>query len=161
MCVCHGLAQFQAKENTEIPKYVFEALETEFKKSRIYDYSILKPELVKDKLKKLGLNKFYEHIPYIIHQFNGLSPPVLTHEMEEMLRKMFMEIQEPFGRVKPKERKNFLSYAYVFHKFCQLLELDEFLKCFALLKSREKLYEQDKIWKEICEILRWQFIPSV
>lgn len=155
------LAQFQAKENTDIPKYVFESLEKEFKKSRIYDYNILTHQQVKDKLKKLGLNKFYEHIPYIIHQFNGLSPPVLTHEMEEVLRKMFMEIQEPFERTKPAHRKNFLSYSYVFHKFCQLLELDNFLKCFPLLKSREKLYEQDKIWREICDILKWEFIPSV
>ena len=43
----------------------------------------------------------------------------------------------------------------------QLLEMDEFLPCFMLLKSREKLHQQDQIWKKICEYLRWEFIPSV
>lgn len=30
-----------------------------------------------------------------------------------------------------------------------------------LLKSSEKLYAQDQIWKKICKELRWEFIPSV
>ena len=55
--------------------------------------------------------------------------------------------------------ENFLSYSYVLHKFVQLWELDEFLPCFMLLKSREKLHQQDKIWKDICNYLNWQYIP--
>ena len=43
----------------------------------------------------------------------------------------------------------------------ELKELDEYLIYFPLLKSQEKLYAQDMIWKGICKILRWQFIPSV
>ena len=61
----------------------------------------------------------------------------------------------------PKDRKNFLSYSYVLHKFVQLLGLDEFLACFPLLKSREKLHQQDQIWKKICEELKWEFIKSL
>lgn len=30
-----------------------------------------------------------------------------------------------------------------------------------LLKSSEKLYAQDQIWKKICKELRWEFIASV
>jgi hypothetical protein len=41
------------------------------------------------------------------------------------------------------------------------LELDEFLPCFPLLKSREKLYMQDKIWQCICEDMGWEFIKSI
>ena len=47
------------------------------------------------------------------------------------------------------------------HKFVQLLDLDEYLDCFILLKSREKLHQQDIIWEKICEYLKWEFIPSV
>ena len=74
---------------------------------------------------------------------------------------MFKEIQIPFHKFCPKSRKNFLSYSYVLHKFVELLELDDFLPCFILLKSREKLHQQDQIWKQICGYLNWQFIPSV
>ena len=40
-------------------------------------------------------------------------------------------------------------------------ELHEYLKFFQLLKSREKLYAQDQIWKKICEELNYKIIPSL
>ena len=43
----------------------------------------------------------------------------------------------------------------------QLLELDHLLEYFPLLKSREKLQQQDVIWKKICQELEWQYIPSL
>ena len=123
--------------------------------------SKLTPKKLRDILKKLDKNKYYEHVPHIINRLNGLPPPTISREMEEELRRMFKEIEETFIKYCPKNRKNFLSYSYVLHKFFQLLELDEFLACFELLKSREKLHQQDLIWKKICEELRWEFIPSV
>ena len=74
---------------------------------------------------------------------------------------MFKEIQTPFIKNCPEERKNFLSYSYVLHKFCELIELDHLLTYFPLLKSREKLQQQDKIWEKICRDLEWQYIPSI
>ena len=61
----------------------------------------------------------------------------------------------------PTNRKNFLSYSYVLHKFCELLEYDHLLEYFSLLKSREKLHAQDLIWEKICNDLNWEFIPSL
>ena len=90
-----------------------------------------------------------------------LSQEVYIKELEERLRSMFKDIQIPFMKHCPPSRKNFLSYSYVLHKFIQLLEKDEFLKYFPLLKSREKLHEQDLIWKKICVELNWQFIKSI
>jgi hypothetical protein len=29
------------------------------------------------------------------------------------------------------------------------------------LKSREKLFEQERIWKDICNDLGWKFVPSI
>jgi hypothetical protein len=46
-------------------------------------------------------------------------------------------------------------------QFCELLGEDQYLPHFPLLKSAQKLYEQDKIWRCICGELRWEFIPSV
>jgi hypothetical protein len=74
---------------------------------------------------------------------------------------MFKEIQGPFLKHCPKNRKNFLSYSYVLFKFCQLLDKDEFLPHFSLLKSREKLHVQDQIWKKICVDVNWEFIQSI
>ena len=85
----------------------------------------------------------------------------MDYKTEEELRRMFKEIQVPFQNNCPSDRKNFLSYSYILHKFVQLLELDQFIDCFLLLKSREKLHQQDQIWKKICAELKWQFIPSM
>ena len=116
---------------------------------------------IREYLKKLKLNKYYEHVPHIINRLNGLQPPVMKREIEEKLRIMFKEIQGPFMEVCPKNRKNFLSYSYVLHKFVELLDLDEYKLCFPLLKSREKLHQQDLIWKNICKKLNWHYIKSI
>ena len=155
------LAQFQAKESTDIPQEVYDQILLELKKERIVDMKHLTPGKLREILKKLKKNKYYEHVPHIINRLNGEPPPTINRETEEELRRMFKEIQIPFHKFCPKTRKNFLSYSYVLHKFVELLELDEFIPCFMLLKSREKLHQQDQIWKQICEYLKWQFIPSV
>ncbi len=74
---------------------------------------------------------------------------------------MFKKIQVPFTEVCPKNRTNFLSYSYVIRKFLELLGEDEYLPYFSLLKSREKLYQQDVIWKKCCQKLSWVFYPSL
>jgi hypothetical protein len=155
------LAQFQAKETTDIPEDVYHNIYVELKKERIHNMAKITPSKMKEILKRLKLNKYYEHIPHITNRINGQPAPVMTRSTEEKLRSMFKEIQGPFLKHCPQERKNFLSYSFVLHKFCQLLGLDQFLPCFPLLKSREKLHLQDVIWEKICEELRWEFIKSV
>jgi len=155
------LAQFQAKESTEIPQEVYDAICAELKKERILDYRTLARQKVREILKKLKFNKYYEHVPHIINRLNGQNAPVMSREIEEKLRYMFKEIQPSFQKNCPKDRSNFLSYSYVLYKFCELLDLDEYLSSFPLLKNRDKLYIQDKIWELICRDLSWQFIRSV
>jgi len=155
------LAQFQAKETTDIPKEIFDKIFIELKKLKITDYSTISYKLIRSILKKINYNKYYEHIPHIINIINGHKAPLLNRKQEEQLRMMFKEIQTPFMKNCPDGRKNFLSYSYVLHKFCELIELDNLLTYFPLLKSREKLQQQDKIWEKICKDLQWQYIPSI
>jgi hypothetical protein len=155
------LAQFQAKETTEISQAVLDAIRAELRKERIVDMSKLKPSKLKEVIKKLKLNRCYDHVAHILNRLNGISAPVLSREVEEKLRYMFKEIQFSFVKHCPAKRSNFLSYSFVLYKFCELLELDEYLPCFPLLKSREKLYMQDKIWQKICEDMNWEFIRTV
>jgi hypothetical protein len=158
------LNQLQAKENTTIPSQIIKDLNFEFRKYNIINPKLFTAPLIKSYLKKLKYNKYYEHIPTIINEFCGLPAPKLTPELEQQLRIMFDEIQGPFEKYRKiicPARKNFLNYNYIFFKMCQLLNKDEFLNFFPLLKSREKLYEHDLIWKGICKDLRWEYIPSI
>jgi len=155
------VSQFQAKESTSVPKEVIEQLRAEFRKQRIKDLSDITHEKVKALLKKLNHSRFYEHVPYITTILNGIQPPTMSQALEERLRLMFYQIQEPFEKHRPKDRKNFLSYSFVLYKMCELLGEDDYLPCFPLLKSKEKLYKQDEIWKGICKELKWAFYKTI
>ena len=155
------VSQFQAKESTSVPPEVLEDLRTEFKKQKVKDLSEITHEKVKALLKKLNKSKYYEHVPYVTTILNGIQPPTMPQSLEERLRLMFYQIQKPFEKHRPKDRKNFLSYSYTLYKLCELLGEDDYLPCFPLLKSKEKLYKQDEIWKGICQELRWEFIKTI
>jgi hypothetical protein len=155
------LAQFQAKGSAEIPQDVFDQIIAELKKQRITDFKNIKYRQMREVLRKLKLNRQYDHIPYIISRLNGSIAPVMDRETEEKLRHMFKEIQPSFQKHCPKNRRNFLSYAYVLYKFCELLGLDDFLSSFPLLKNRDKLYQQSKVWEAICRDMSWEYIRSI
>jgi predicted nucleic acid-binding Zn-ribbon protein len=154
------LAQFQAKGSAEIPQESLDMIVAELKKQRITDFKTIKYRTMREILRKLKLNRSYDHIPYIIARLNGSIAPVMDRETEEKLRHMFKEIQPSFQKHCPKNRRNFLSYSYVLYKFCELLGLDEFLSSFPLLKNRDKLYQQSKVWQAICQDMCWEFIAN-
>jgi hypothetical protein len=154
-------AQIQGKESTDIPEEVFEKILSEIRKEKITDTKKITYTKMREILKKLKINKYYEHINYIINRINGVPTPHFPPELEEKLCSMFKEIQGPFLKHCPRDRKNFLSYSYVLYKFFQLLGMDEYLQYFPLLKSREKLYVQDQIFKNICADLGWEFKKSL
>ena len=155
------LNQFQAKESTKIPDEVMNEVVLEIKKRRIENIASLNEQDIRDILKKLERNRYYEHATHILSRLNGNPPPTITAEIEEKIRAMFQEIQAPFLLYCPDDRRNFLSYAYIIYKFLELLELDEYKVHFTLLKSRDRLIAHDQIWKKICEYLQWEFIQSV
>lgn len=154
------LSQLQAKESTDIPPKIFESILRELKKRKIdkNDLDIFKLRRI---LKKLNYRKYYEHVPHILQIINGKEPPNFTRKDEMKIKKMFRDIQKPFALYCPKNRKNFLNYSYVLHKFCELLELDDYINYFPLLKNNSKLLQHDKIWKNICGYMNWLYIKSL
>ena len=155
------LNQFQAKESTEIPEDVMSEVICEIRKRRIDNIALLTEQNIREILKKLNRNRYYEHAAHILSRLNGNPPPTITPEIEDKIRAMFQEVQAPYLLYCPDERRNFLSYSYIIYKFLELLELDEYKVHFQLLKSRDRLIQHDTIWKKICDYLQWEFIQSV
>lgn len=153
------LAQFQGKETTQIPPEVIENIKLQIKKERIELDQITNLK-TKEILKKLGFNKYYEHIPFIKDKL-GIKPPVMSPELEEILCNLFIELQSPYSKYCPDDRVNFLNYYYTAYKLCELLGETQYLQDFPMLKDREKRVEQDQIWKKICEELDWEFISTI
>ena len=153
------LAQFQGKETTQIPFEVIENIKMQIKKERI-DLSQITNIKTKEILKKLGYNKYYEHIPFIKDKL-GIKPPVMSSELEETLCNLFIELQSPYSKYCPDDRVNFLNYYYTAYKLCELLGETHYLEHFPMLKDKEKRIEQDTIWKKICQELDWEFMPTI
>lgn len=154
------LSQLQAKESTDIPQKVFENIQRELKKRKI-DKNELDIFKLRRILKILNYRKYYEHVPHILQIINGKEPPNFSRDDEMRIKKMFKDIQKPFALYCPKNRKNFLNYSYVLHKFCELLGLDKYINYFPLLKNNNKLLQHDKIWKNICDYMCWESIKSI
>jgi hypothetical protein len=162
------IRRFQAKENRIIEQVVLDKIILEAKKQRITDLNNLTEDKVKKFLKNLNLNDYYDNVIAIINRLNGRPPFTLTTEIENKIKVMFRQIQEPFLLYKPPSRKNFLSYSYILHQFFKILGLNEFTKYFPLLKSTDKLRQQDDIFKKIVEhmaerdkSINWKFYPTV
>jgi hypothetical protein len=153
------LAQFQGKETTQIPGEVIDNIKLQIKKERI-DLTQITNGKTKEILKKLGYNKYYEHIPFIKDKL-GIKPPVMSPELEETLCNLFIELQSPYSKYCPDDRVNFLNYYYTAYKLCELLGETQYLQHFPMLKDREKRIEQDTIWRKICEELNWEFISTI
>ena len=154
------LSQFQAKETTQIPEEVIDAIRARIKKERIHDMSLINYDKMRDILRKLGYNKYFEHIQYINSQF-GVKPPIMNEELHETLCVLFIEIQKPWALHCPANRTNFFNYTYTLYQLCVLLDQTQYLPYIPMMKDREKQLEQDMIWKKVCNDLDWEFIPSV
>jgi hypothetical protein len=162
------LRRFQAKEHKEIPQDILDKVVLEAHKQRVKDLSTLTEAQVKKYLKKLELNDYYDNVISIINRINKRPPFVLTQEVETKIKEMFQQIQAPFEKYKDPNRKNMLSYSYLLHHFFLILGLPEFSKYFFLLKSPDKLRQQDQTFKKIVEELAksdpktpWKFYPSI
>lgn len=159
------LNQFIIKESqSDIPAKLIDDIHMELLNQKIKCVQNIGYNHMKIILRKLGYNNMCEYIPHIISKISGIHPVSLTQEQAENLKLMFQQIQEPFEKCKHlihEHRTSFFSYDYVFYKLCELLKLHHILQHVPSLKSKMKLLAQDKVWKGICDINRWQFISSV
>jgi hypothetical protein len=154
------LSQFQAKETTQIPEDVIEAIRNRITKERIKDMKLINYDKMREILRKLGLNKYFEHIQYINSLF-GIKPPIMNEELHETLCVLFIEIQKPWALHCPANRTNFFNYTYTLYQLCVLLDQVQYLPYIPMMKDREKQLEQDMIWKKVCQDLDWEFFPTV
>lgn len=160
------LIQIQASENVDIEEELLDSIKKELYKRKIFDSSKITHPKLKKILKELGKAKYYDHIPLLMSKLCGTKPLIIPADVTDKLKEMFMTIQVPYEDLKG-DRKNFFSYPYILYKLCELLGLNEYLHYFQLLKNREKLRNQDRLWEKIVNrIIQnngekiWRYIPT-
>jgi hypothetical protein len=157
------LTYSQAKESTRISIEDLNKVMAKLMENRILDPEKITPEITYAAAKELKMRHIYKQNTQLWCQITGKPPPRLSPEQEEQLRAMFRAVNRLWLKYKPEERKNFLSYNYLLHKFCELLNFpDNIKRLYKLLKGDKKLEKQDEIFKQVCEDpeLDWEFIPS-
>ncbi|ATZ80573.1 late transcription factor [Bodo saltans virus] len=152
--------QFQSKETADVPEEIYDKIYSELKKKRINPELALQRD-IKDILKKNRLTLYYEHLQQIYCKITNKPPIVLSREIEETVINMFQSMQESFQRHCPKGRSNFLNYYYVLNKMFKIIGLYDYSDLFTLLKSKDKLRDQDAIWAKICKDMGWSFYSSL
>ena len=158
--------QFQAKQTTIIPDYIYKIIDKEVNKLMLTIDEITIDIILKI-LKKHKLNTYYEHHFLIYSQYTKTPPPSLNRDDEDLLKQLFKQIEKPFKKYKPSNRSNSLNFSYVLHKLCLIMEvlynkpyMRDNSKYFPLLKSRSKIKLQDSIWRPICADNGWPFHSS-
>ena len=153
------LNQFQAKESSKVPDEIFDVIKSDLKKQRINEKECT-PLQIRKILKKHKMTNYYEHLHQIYCDITETAQITLQKSVEEKIINMFQEMQPVFYKYFPEERSNFLSYSYVLNKIFRILEMDHYADFFPLLQSKEKLRDQDIIWRKICKDMDWKFYPA-
>jgi hypothetical protein len=153
------LSQFQAKETTKIPEEMVKNIANRIRKERIKDISEIDYDKMRDILRTLGYNHYFEHIQ-LINSIFGIEPPQMDKELYDTLCVLFMETRKPWALYCPPNRTNFFNYTYVLYQLCVLLGQYQYLPFIPMMKDPKKRLNMDVIWKQLCEHLDWEYIAS-
>ena len=151
------LSQFQAKETTKIPEEIVNNIANRIRKERITDISQIDYDKMREILRTLGYNQYFEHIQ-LINSIFGIEPPQMQKELYDTLCVLFMEIQKPWALYCPPNRTNFFNYTYVLYQLCVLLGQHQYLPFIPMMKNPKKRLNMDEIWEKLCEHLDWEYI---
>jgi len=149
------------REGTGPSQEIIDELLREMLKDRVKTREEVTEERIRGYLKKLKHSKLYDHIPAIIFKLSGTPPLPISPKLEAKLIEMFQQCEHLFEKYAPPKRKNFLSYAYTIRKMLQLLDQNHLAEKLHFLKSREKLHQQDLVWRSICAEIGWRYYSSL
>lgn len=150
------LKRLQGKERNKVTKEVIEAVKMHLKKTNV---TAVHYWTVRNALKTLKLQKYYYNTVTIMNSIRGRPLFNLTKKHEETFVNMFMDLQDVFSTLQNK-RVNMLSYPYVIRKFCELKGWKQMAKIIPTLKSHVRIGTQNELWRYICQVKGWTFIPT-
>lgn len=150
--------------NSEIPEEDWQKIYLECVNRR---YNFIDRSMLRKLLRTLGMTRYYELIPMITNELNGVPLIKWSVEEEKTLDTMFDEAVELFDRcpIEIKRRSNFISYSYFFYQACTMAGYLEYRESFPLLSGIDNKKRHDRIWQWMCENKTgepvWVFYPTV
>ena len=154
-----AIDKHQGRQNTTISKKVYDMLYKERKKHNIglakftRDHTILF-------LCENGYSKHYEDATLIHCTITKKQPPDISMYEHDLLN-MFDQEEEAYEKVKDPDRINSLNVNYKLFKLLEILGYKCKSRDFDIPKTRDKISDHDDIWRKICNITGWKFIPTI
>lgn len=154
------LVHLQGRENTEVPATIINSVMQKLYEDRVKDVRFIQWVTVRKALESLKLSKYYKHVTQIYVKITNNARPHLSPQIEVLLNQQFSAVLNAFQTNKG-ERSNMISYPFIIYKLFELNGCHEFCKFLSLLKGNDKIAKTDMLWKEICEKIGLQFIPTI
>lgn len=152
----YWLRRLQGKERNRITSGVIHQVKSHLKRLKVKGIHYW---TVRNALRYLKLQKYYPHTVSIMAIIRGKPLFDLKAQHENALVDMFLSMQHCFGDLQGK-RVNMLSYPYVIKKLCELKGWTHVSKVIPTLKTHGRIVNQDEMWKQICTLQKWKFIPT-
>ena len=146
-------------EHVDIPPEVIKHINKCALNDRIIDKKNITCLRIRDYLKKNGnMAKYNQHIPRIRKLVTGIEPPQLTEQEMKQFNKLFGKVIDAYNSVKTKS--NCPYYPFFIYKILDHIlssKEDEIRRnkffSYIYLQLPDTLYEQDSIWKKICNLV--------
>lgn len=158
--------RIQARETTEIPQKVIQAITKCIKRDRIKTKSRITCDQIRKYLRETGNTKYNEHVPLIRKIITGITPEQLLDYERQLINIYFDKAIRIFDEIKPDDKTNCPYHPYFIYKIIeqilkkQRIRKNKILSCIHL-QSRETLIENDRSWEIICErIPEFTYVPT-
>ena len=157
--------QYQGKQNSLIPKKVYEDLEEQFRLHGLLlnceeeKFGKILKEHINIFLKELEYSKHYENVNLIYYNLTGKKLDDISH-LENKLIEDFNILTDCYDKnFKFIDRKNFINTQYVLFQLLIKNKHPCNKEDFTILKTIERKNYHDDIMRECFETLGWSFIP--
>ena len=122
----------------------------------LYNYDIpLTIPILECILKKNNIMKYKISIYYISYKLSNQPFPYITTKEYNMILNVFDVVSAIYEKYKPKGRKSFLNYYFVFKQILIMLGKIEYTKYIPPLKAHSKQKELERVWNQITKDPEW------
>lgn len=153
---------FQAKELIYLPNEQKERIIKKLGERPGYTAKNASVEEILRALKELKLNKFYDHIVYIHNVITGKPVPFFTSEQERFIKFQFEKIEKACVDIAKTKQSSikYLQYSFTMKKILEIMKTKKIINTlyseyFPSSISDEKKAEQEELWKQIKNILKF------
>lgn len=154
-CKC-WLERIQAKETNTITQSQIDRLEACIRRDRISNKRRVTIGQLRGYLKDAGLTELNEHVALLKKIITGIVPPQLTFAETQDITNSFAKAVKAYNIVRPSYKSNNIYYPYILRKLIEMHVRDynkqKELLSFIHLQGSQTLVQNDKIWRDICNI---------